>query len=117
MIGNYRFRMPYFLFLFALAGCATLGSIRHEYIMRGQILETNGDMVYLCVGSADGASPGQVLTVYKFVKTGSLGPKSGAKYERVETGKVRITEIVDEHMANAKIISGEARENYVVELH
>jgi hypothetical protein len=29
---------------------------------------------------------------------------------------VQITEIVDEHMANAKIISGEAKEHDVVEL-
>ncbi len=105
-----------FMLIVTFTGCASLQTIEHKYIMRGQILEVDGDMAYLCIGSADGAKAGQELTVYKFVRTGSLGPKSSARYKKVETGKVRITEIIDEHMANAKIISGEAKENYMVEL-
>jgi hypothetical protein len=102
-----------FMFLAAVAESA---SFKHKYIMRGQILEVNGDTAYLCIGSADGAKVGQKLTVYRFVRTGSLGPHTSVRYNRQETGKVQITEIVDEHMANAKIISGEAREHDVVEL-
>lgn len=105
-----------FIFVVALAGCATLETAGHKYIMRGQILEMSGDTAYLCIGSADGATVGQELTVYKFVRTGSLSSKTSLRYKRELTGKVKITEIVDEHMANAKIISGEARENYIVEL-
>jgi hypothetical protein len=59
---------------------------------------------------------GQELTVYRFERTGNLSPKPSLRYKRVEMGKIRINEIVDVHMANAKIISGEAREHDVVEL-
>jgi hypothetical protein len=100
----------------SVAGCATLESWEHKYVMRGQILEVSGDTAYLCIGSADGAQPGQELTVYRFVRTGSLSPKSSLRYKREKTGKIRIIEVVDEHMANARIISGEAKEHYVVEL-
>ena len=37
-------------------------------------------------------------------------------FKREEVGKVKILEIVDEHMANAKILSGEAKVNDIVEL-
>jgi hypothetical protein len=105
------------LMLFVVsAGFASLESLHHEYIMRGQILEVNGDTAYLCIGSADGAQVGQELTVYRFIKTGSPGPETQVYYKREETGKVKITEIVHEHMANAKIISGQAKEHDVVEL-
>lgn len=104
------------ILLLALSGCAGLQSAEHRYLMKGQILEVNGDTAYLCVGSADGAKIGQELTVYRFVKIGHPGPKSGNRYKREDTGKVRITEIIDEHMADAKITSGEAREGYMVEL-
>ncbi len=100
----------------ALAGCATLPSVEHKYVMRGQILEVNGPDAYLCIGSEDGARVGQELTVYRFERTGNLSSKPSQRYKRVELGKLRITEIVDMHMANAKIISGEAREHDVVEL-
>lgn len=84
--------------------------------MRGQILEVNGDRAYLCIGSADGAQVGQDLTVYRFIKTGRLGPRTSVNYKREEIGEVKISEIVDEHMANAKIISGQVKEHDVVEL-
>ena len=105
------------LMLFVVsAGFAGLESLKHEYIMRGQILEVSEGTAYLCIGSADGAKVGQELTVYRFMKTGSPGPKTQVYFKREETGKVKITEIVDEHMANAKIISGQVKEHDVVEL-
>jgi len=102
---------------FLLAGCATLESAGHKYIMRGQILDVTGDRAYLCIGSSEGAKVGQEYAVVKFVKVPNPNPKSPAPYfNREETGVVKITEIVDEHMANAKIVSGVAKENYMVEL-
>jgi hypothetical protein len=98
-----------------ITGCATLETARHKYIMRGQILEASADGVYLCMGSADGAEVGQELKVYRIVKVPPI--KTIPNYKREETGTVKITEIVDEHFAKAKILTGEARENYIVELH
>src|SRR5271169_2778252 len=58
-----------------LAGCDTSDSWEHQYVMKGRILETSGDTAYLCIGSPDGAQPGQELTVYRIVRTGGLSPK------------------------------------------
>ncbi len=49
--------------LFSAAGCATMESAGHKYIMRGQVLEVAGDEAYLCIGSEDGARVGQELAV------------------------------------------------------
>ncbi|MBI5593588.1 MAG: hypothetical protein HY881_24310 [Deltaproteobacteria bacterium] len=84
--------------------------------MRGQILESTGEGVYLCIGSADGAEVGQEYEVYKFVRMQDLKTMR-PNFKREETGKVKITEIVDEHYAKAKILTGEAKVNYIVELH
>ncbi len=105
--------------LLLTAGCATLESAKHEYIMRGQVLETNGDSAYLCIGSKDGAKVGQEYTVYRYVKVPNPYVRPGAAYSfrREQTGEVKITEIVDEHMANAKVVRGNVREHDVVELN
>lgn len=103
------------LWVFIITSCATLETARHKYIMRGQILEATADGVYLCIGSADGAEVGQEFKVYRFVRVPPI--KSIPNYKREETGTVKITEIIDEHFAKAKILTGEARENYIVELH
>jgi hypothetical protein len=79
--------------------------------MKGSIIETSDSDVYLCIGSKDGASVGQELDIYKIIKTKSVTP-----FKRVHTGKVKITEIVDEHFARATVISGKAEKNDIVEL-
>jgi hypothetical protein len=100
-----------------MAGCATLETAGHKYVMRGQILEVTDGLAYLCVGSKDGAAVGQQLTVYRFVRTTPPFPKNVQPYfKREEAGKIRITEIIDEHMATAKILSGDVKVNDVVEL-
>jgi hypothetical protein len=103
------------LFLFVLsASCAA--SVYHKYLMKGSVLEVTDGMAYICVGTNDGAKAGQELTVLRFIRTGN--PAHGTlTFKREEVGKVKIMEIVDEHMANAKIISGEVKVNDIVELH
>ncbi len=108
------------LLVLLLAGCATLKSTGHEYIMRGQILEVAGDSAYLCIGSHDGAKVGQEYTVYRFVRSPSVIPATRPQfpyYRREKIGKIRISEIIDEHMATAKVLSGEVAANDVVELN
>jgi hypothetical protein len=105
--------------LLLMAGCATLESAKHEYIMRGQVLEATGDTVYLCIGSKDGAQVGQEYTVYRYVKVSnpSLTPRPYYIFRREQKGEIKITEIVDEHMATAKVVRGEVKEHDVVELN
>ena len=104
------------LILFFVTTSCTDSAVYHKHIMRGTVIETIDGTIYLCVGTHDGAKVGQELTVIRVAKTESLNPRGYPIFKREEVGKVKITEIVDEHMANAKIISGEAKVNDIVEL-
>ena len=95
-----------------LTSCATMGPTYHKYLMKGSIIETYDSYIYICIGSNDGAEVGQELDVYK-IKTIS---KARSTFQREHAGKVKVTEIVDEHFAKAKVISGKAAKNDVVEL-
>jgi len=107
----------FFTLLIFMAGCAMNSPAGHKYIMRGQVLEINNNVVYLCIGSNDGASVGQELTVVKFDKIPVDSQKYvGPIFKREETGKVKILEIVDEHYAKATLLSGEVEPHYTVEL-
>lgn len=98
-----------------LAACATMDrEVRHGFFMKGSILETYDSEVYLCIGKRDGAKVGQELDVIKITSSGN--PKSGLLFKREQIGKVRITEIIDEHFAKAVVISGRAEKNAIVEL-
>lgn len=98
-----------------LTACATMDKeVRHGLFMKGSILETYDSEVYLCIGKKDGAKAGQELDVIKITSSGN--PKSGLMFKREQTGKVRISEIIDEHFAKATIISGKAEKNSIVEL-
>lgn len=95
------------------------GSVYHKYLMRGTVLETTDGMAYICVGTSDGAKAGQELKVVRFINTGMASPGQKGQhpvFKREEVGKVKILEVVDKHMANAKIISGEVKVNDIVEL-
>lgn len=98
-----------------MGGCAMMSSVEHKYIMRGQILDVSNNMAYLCIGSSDGARVGQELTVHRFDKMpGTSIAKSS--FKKVETGKIKIIEIVDEHYAKADVVAGEVKTNYIAEL-
>ena len=116
MKRNYILGMVLAIFFIAIAGCASLGSAGHKYVMRGQILEAEGSDVYLCIGSRDGAEAGQEYAVYRFVKEISPNPKLPMRFNKEEKGAVKITEIVDEHYAKATVLAGDVKVNDVVEL-
>ncbi len=101
--------------LFTMASCAAIQQQQtyHSIVMKGSIIHTTDDSVYLCIGKKDGASVGQELDVYRMTFTGH--PKAPS-FMREKTGKVKITEIVDEHFATAVIVSGKAEKNDIVEL-
>lgn len=97
-----------------LGGCASMQSARHEYVMRGQVLDVTDDGVYLCIGKKDGAVVGQEYEVYDLVRTGNF--KTPPYYKKVDVGIIKLTEITDEHYAKAKVLSGEVKSHYIVEL-
>jgi len=102
--------------LVSVAGCATNSPTYHNYIMRGQIIEVNDNIAYLCIGSSDGASVGQELAVLKFGRMPPPSRSTAPRFKRDEVGKVRIIEIVDEHYAKATVLTGEVKANSMVEL-
>jgi hypothetical protein len=91
-----------------MVSCA---SVYHGYLMKGSIIESNSE-IYLCIGSKDGASVGQEFEVYKIVQ----GQSKANPFKRELAGKVKITEIIDEHFAKATVISGKAEKGDIVEL-
>ncbi len=89
----------------------------HKYVMKGQILDVTDGQAYLCIGTADGAKPGQEFPVYRYEKLPYEGPKQPApSFKRVEVGKVKVNEVVDVHFATATIVSGDVKANDSAEL-
>ncbi len=97
--------------LLTVMGCATMEAGRHEYLMRGSVLEVQDGTAYLCLGTEQGAKVGQVFTVKRYVH---ILPSRGL-YNVEYVGTVKITE-VESHMAYAKILTGDVRANDIVDL-
>ncbi len=95
--------------IFLMISCAT---VYHGYLMKGSIVDASDSEVYLCIGSKDGAAVGQELNVYKIIRVTRARPT----FRREYAGKVKITEIIDEHFAKATVISGKAEKDDIVEL-
>ncbi|MFN7943134.1 MAG: hypothetical protein U0X73_16195 [Thermoanaerobaculia bacterium] len=88
--------------------------IRHTVFMAGSIIEASAEGIYLCIGTADGAEPGQVLDVVRLTRSGN--PKQGVRFRREKVGKVRIDAIVDEHFAQATVLDGKVEKGDIVRL-
>lgn len=89
--------------------------IGHTFFMRGTVVRAAGDQLVVCIGREDGAQPGQELTVYR-VSEHPHGPKGPPMFQRKEVGTVRIHGVIDEHFANATVVSGRIKRNDIVEL-
>jgi hypothetical protein len=105
------------LLFIAVAGCATLKTAEHQYIMKGQILDVSDGQAYLCIGSADGATAGQEFPVFRYVRLPFAGPKQTTpSFKREEVGTVKIKQVVDVHYATATILKGDIKAHDVAEL-
>ena len=100
---------------FAQPGEARSPGIGHTLFMRGSIVHAANDQLVLCIGTADGAQPGQELTVYR-VSEHPHGPKGPPMFQRKPVGTVRIDQVIDEHFARASVLSGAVKLNDIVEL-
>jgi hypothetical protein len=83
--------------------------------MRGSIVEKSADEVVICIGAKEGAAVGQELEVVEFRQEPNKMSK-GMHFEKYSVGKIRITEVFDEHFARARIVEGKAEKSDVVEL-
>jgi hypothetical protein len=103
------------IFFLVTAGCAALGPAGHKYFMKGQILEVSDSQAYLCIGSAEGAKAGQEFPVYRYERASAGKPPP--TYKRNHVGAVRITQVVDEHFANAVVLKGDIKAHDIAELN
>lgn len=127
---DYKFQTGTLLSVFSLlffsliiSSCATMQGVYHAKIMKGSIIETYDSSIYLCVGEKDGATVGQEFNVYKTIVINPPPPPRiprgllvAPTFQRELTGRIKITKIIDEHFAEAAIISGKAEKNSIVEL-
>ncbi len=104
------------LALAAGTGPAGAQGVWHGYIMRGQIVDVDGQVVTLCVGRADGAKPGQVLSVVRFTRVAGVSKGAPPILRRDDVGAVRIDAVLDDHFAQATVMSGSAAKQDMVEL-
>ncbi len=98
--------------LASVLACASPGhpGPYHSVLMRGQVVDSSGKDVYVCIGAQDGARPGQRLRVYRITK------QRHTSFSRETVGTIRIDSIVDEHFAKGTIVAGTATTNNMVEL-
>ncbi len=98
------------LVILLTVSCST---VYYGLLLKGSIIKASSSEVYLDIGSKHGASVGQELDVYEIIEIKEPRP---TLFQRVLTGKIKITEIVDDHFAKATVISGKAQKNDIVEL-
>ena len=99
--------------LITITACSTIEKqIYHGYLMKGSVIDAYDSEIYICIGKKDGATVGQELDAYHLVKVTRARPG----YKRVFAGKIQITEIIDEHFAKAKVLSGKVEKHDIVEL-
>lgn len=97
------------------AGCAN-SPFYHGQIMKGQVVQSTGSDVLVCVGKRDGAEPGQLLSAYRVVFAEGVVEEGASNVRRVPVGKVKIVNIIDDHFAKARVIEGDIAKNDIVEL-
>lgn len=90
--------------------------IRHRVFMAGSVIESSAEGIFLCIGTSEGARVGQELEVVRITRDQSVNPKQGMKFKREKVGTVRIDSLVDEHFAQATVLSGAAEKGDIVRL-
>ena len=102
------------IFSIGLAGCAN-SNFSHEYLMSGQVVSTNNEVV-VCVGEANGAEVGQILTAYRIVAT-YTNDEGADSYKKVDIGQVKIDKIINKHFAKVTVLKGEVKKHDMVQLN
>ncbi len=87
--------------------------VNHGSLKKGNVIESFNSGVYLSI--KDGVSVGQELNVYEVIMN-PKEPLTRPASKGIQTGKVKITEIFDNRIAKAAVISGKAEKGDIVEL-
>jgi len=97
--------------IFLIVSCAMV-----DYpLSKGRVVEGFNSVVYVDIQREDAVSVGQELNVYKVIRD-VPEPSGIPTFKGVQTGKVKITEIFNNGIAKAVVISGQAEKGDIVEL-
>lgn len=113
--GNVCFWLLLLASLVTTGACASIQRLYHGYVMQGQIVDKTDNEVVLCIGTKEGAGVGQELTVYEVRNVPIEGNPKAVRYQRIPVGRIRITEIIDDHFARARIVEGRADKYHIAE--
>tara|TARA_Y100000034_G_scaffold72870_1_gene87797 strand:- start:312 stop:665 length:354 start_codon:yes stop_codon:yes gene_type:complete len=103
-----------FVFGIFLAGCSNT-AFYHKNMMRGQVIESSDDRILICIGAKHGAEVGHKFNVVRFHE--EVAPGEGDDPYVIENvGVVQITNIVNDHFADVKLLSGKIEARDMVEL-
>lgn len=98
--------------IFLIVSCAM---VYHVPLRMGSVIGSLNSAVYLNIESKYGVSVGQELNVYEVIMN-PQEPLTGPASKGIQTGKVKITQIFDNRIAKAALVSGKAEKGDIVEL-
>ena len=115
--GRHQARWYWTLLLPAVvvSGCSSAFTALNDCCHEGEVVAVSGDSVSVRVGEHDGVAVGQELAVYR-LKRKNAGAKRRLLFDEVQTGVLRIEEVVGDHLSRATLVSGEVRKGNVVGL-
>ena len=96
-----------------LGACSS--QLYHKAVMRGQIVAIDEDQVTICIGRQQGAKPGDELSVKRSVFRQGVVEDGESDFELVEVGRIKVSRVIDDHYARAKVINGSIKLNDVGE--
>ncbi|MAW79680.1 MAG: hypothetical protein CMI63_05535 [Parvularcula sp.] len=97
--------------LSAYASGSSGGGFVHGVLMRGQVVRAAPTETIICIWRADGAAPGRIFIIYRYLDPGS----EGADFIREDVGTAEVIELVDMHFARVRVISGDVKKHDIVE--
>lgn len=110
-------RLNSLLFLIALVSVlgACSSQIYHKAVMRGQIVAVDEDQVTICIGRQQGAKTGDEFRVKRSVFRQGVVEDGESDFELVEVGRIKVSRVIDDHYARAKVINGSIKLNDIGE--
>lgn len=97
----------------SLGACSS--SMYHKALMKGQVVKVNDGEVVMCIGSREGAKAKDEFRVMRSTFRTDVVEDGESDYELVEVGRVEIVDVVDDHYAVAKVVTGDIQIHDVAE--
>lgn len=97
-----------------LGGCAN-SQFYHDSFMSGVVAEVKDKEALVCISGRPDVQPGTVLEVFTLRQGSNAVFHDNWGYQRLLSGQVKVTEVVDEHFAKVTLIKGRIRKHDMIE--